>query len=148
MSERKWRFTKEANEALNKLKQHHFNLIRLGLITSENAKDAFIEAIAQMTNSGRGLEIDDRSYLAVRCRDCGRSTAVTKQDDRGERATWICRCNLSKDRAIFVDEVGVDGTYLLDQHAIVNKSTDTSVNRKEAIESGATPAELAEHFGG
>jgi len=89
---------------------------RLGLITAENVSIAYRDALAQVLRSDAALMPDDREWTPVRCRDCGHQTSVVK-----DTSSWECRCKRGHERQAFVDAIGPDGRYLLDDHAMVHR---------------------------
>jgi len=143
------RISLEAWAELSKLKATLILYGRAGWITAEAAKGYYMDAVAQIVNSGIGLVDARRDDNVVRCRSCFRIQVIPKQDSRDSAGWYHCACSHSEKRFIFVD--AWDETthrYTVDENAIVNKPNDDfSRQRAQDIEDGANEAEIAAIYG-
>jgi hypothetical protein len=111
------RLRPEAAAEIARFREYLKARVRLGVVTVDSALAAHHDAMTQIVANPAAWEVDDRDWTPLRCRDCGRATSALKGHE-----FYACRCQPSKQRAVYTDRVDRDGHYVLDLDALAKEA--------------------------
>jgi hypothetical protein len=90
--------------------------VRAGWASAAIATEYYNRVLAEVVRNPSAMEVDDREYLALKCRRCGWTTNAPRNDDAVQ--FYSCRCTPTVKRTAYIDAVGPDGRYIVDPDSL------------------------------